>query len=168
VSKADGRWPGGGSAPTLPVVDNDYNIDMGEIAQTIQAHDVVVLRFVTVGQRLLLDFRCSDIDGPAVRLVDPVKSVQERYASLRKIRPRFRDPDKIVMVYWPRFTRSLAETPAWREVNARLVESGHPESVREAEAALAELVRAEEEHQRAAIVGGEGFKTLWGASPAKR
>lgn len=150
------------------MVDNDYNIDMSEIAQTIRTHDVVVLRFVTVGKRLLLDFRCSDIDGPAVRLVDPVKSVQERYASLRKIRPRFRDPDKIVMVYWPRFTRSLGETDAWREVNARLVEAGHPESVREAEQALAEVIRAEEEHQRSAILGGEGFKTLWGASPAKR
>ncbi len=150
------------------MVDNDFNIDLSEIASTIRSHDVVVLRFVTVGQRLLLDFRCSDIDGPAVRLVEPVKSVQERYASLRKIRPRFRDPEKIVMVYWPRFTRSLGETEAWREVNARLVEAGHPESVREAEQALAEVIAAEDAHQREAVRGGEGFKTLWDASPAKR
>jgi hypothetical protein len=150
------------------VVDNDYNIDLDEIAKTIRTHDVIVLRFVTVGQRLLLDFRCTEIDGPAVRLVDPVKSVQERYANLRKIRPRFRDPEKIVMVYWPRFTRSLGETEAWREVNARLVDAGFPESVREAEHALAEVVQAEAEHQRSAILGGEGFKTIWGASPAKR
>jgi hypothetical protein len=150
------------------VVDNDFNIDLSEIASTIRSHDVVVLRFITVGQRLLLDFRCSDIDGPAVRLVEPVKSVQERYASLRKIRPRFRDPEKIVMVYWPRFTRSLGETEAWREVNARLVEAGFPESVREAEQALAEVIAAEAEHQRAAVRGGEGFRTLWEASPAKR
>jgi hypothetical protein len=149
-------------------VDNDYNLDMAEISSTIRAHDVVVLRFVTVGQRLLLDFRCSDIDGPAVRIVDPVKSVQERYANLRKIRPRFRDPEKIVMLYWPRFTRSLADTEAWREVNNRLVEAGHPESVREAEQALAELVAAEREHQKSAILGADGFRTLWSASPAKR
>ncbi|MEO8541105.1 MAG: hypothetical protein ABI577_15290 [bacterium] len=149
-------------------MDNDYNVDMEEIASTIRGHDVVVLRFVTVGQRLLLDFRCSDIDGPAVRLVDPVKSVQERYANLRKIRPRFRDPEKIVMVYWPRFTRSLGETDAWREVNARIVDSGHAESVREAEEALRELVRLENEHQRAAVLGAEGFKTLWSRSPAPR
>lgn len=158
----------GGKPYTDRPVDNDYSIDLNEIASTIRTHDVVVLRFVTVGQRLLLDFRCSDIDGPAVRLVEPVKSVQERYANLRKIRPRFRDPEKIVMVYWPRFTRSLGETAAWSEVNARLVESGHPESVREAEQALAELVRAENEHQRAAVLGQEGFRTLWEASPTRR
>ena len=150
------------------MVDNDYNVDMSEIASTIRSHDVVVLRFVTVGQRLLLDFRSSDIDGPAVRIVEPVKSVQERYANLRKMRPRFRDPEKIVMVYWPRFTSSLAETEAWREVNARLVDSGHPESVREAELAMAELVRMEAEHQKGAIRGADGFRTLWAASPAKR
>lgn len=117
---------------------------------------------------MLLDFRSSEIDGPAVRLVEPVKSVQERYANLRKIRPRFRDPEKIVMVYWPRFTRSLGETEAWREVNARLVESGHPESVREAELSLSELVQLENEHQKAAVLGAEGFKTLWSRSPAPR
>lgn len=149
-------------------MDNDFNVDLEEIASTIRSHDVVVLRFVTVGQRMLLDFRSSDIDGPAVRLVEPVKSVQERYANLRKIRPRFRDPEKIVMVYWPRFTRSLGETDAWREVNARLVESGHPESVREAELSLAELVHLENEHQKAAVLGAEGFKTLWSRSPAPR
>lgn len=149
-------------------MDNDYNVDISEIASTIRSHDVVVLRFVTVGQRLLLDFRCSDIDGPAVRIVEPVKSVHERYASLRKIRPRFRDPEKIVMVYWPRFTSSLGDTTAWCEVNARLVESGHPESVREAEQALAELVRMEADHQKAAIRGADGFRTLWAASPTPR
>lgn len=149
-------------------MDNDYNVDLAEITSTIRTHDVVVLRFVTVGQRMLLDFRCSDIDGPAVRLVPPVRSVQERYANLRKIRPRFRDPEKIVMVYWPRFTRSLGETEAWSAVNQRLVESGHAESVREAEQTLTELVELEHEHQKAAVRGAEGFKTLWSRSPAPR
>jgi hypothetical protein len=48
------------------------------------------------------------------------------------------------------------------------VESGHAESVREAEQSLAELVQLELEHQKAAVLGAEGFKTLWSRSPAPR
>jgi hypothetical protein len=149
-------------------VDNDFNVDLVEITSTVRSHDVVIIRFITLGQRLLLDFRATEIDGPQVKLVEPVKSVQERYRHLRLLRPRFNDPEKIVSVFWPRFARSLEETGVWREVIERVVDSGHSESIREAEAALAEIIRVERGHQRDAVAGSNGFKTLWSASPAKR
>jgi hypothetical protein len=40
--------------------------------------------------------------------------------------------------------------------------------VREAELALAELVAAEQKHEREAILGTDGFKTLWTRSRAAR
>lgn len=149
-------------------MDNDFNVDLAEIASTVRTHDVVVVRFITVGQRLLLDFRSSEIDGPLVRMVEPVRSVQDRYKNLRQLRPRFGDPEKIVAVFWPRFARSLEETGVWREVTARIIETGHPESVREAAEVLTELIELEREQQRSAVRGGEQFKTLWSASPAPR
>jgi hypothetical protein len=149
-------------------MDNDYNVDVAEVAATIRAHDVVIIRFISLGERLLLDFRCTDIDGPLVKLVEPVRSVQERYRHLRKLRPRFSDPEKIVSVFWPRFARSLEETGVWAEVVRRIVESGHADSVREAEAQLAEMLGKERAHQRDAVAGTDRFRTLWSASPAKR
>ena len=149
-------------------MDNDFNVDLVEIASTVRTHDVVVVRFITVGQRLLLDFRSSEIDGPLVRMVEPVRSVQERYKSLRQLRPRFNDPEKIVAVFWPRFARSLDETGVWREVAERIIETGHPESVREAAGVLAELIELERLQQREAVRGGEQFRTLWSASPMPR
>lgn len=149
-------------------MDNDYNVDVAEVASTIRTHDVVIIRFITLGERLLLDFRSSDIDGPLVKLVEPVRSVQERYKSLRAMRPRFADPEKIVSVFWPRFARSLEETGVWPEVVRRVIESGHAESVREAEAQLEDVLRKERAHQRDAVSGSDRFRTLWSASPAKR
>jgi hypothetical protein len=149
-------------------VDNDFNVDLEEIASTIQTHEVVIVRFITVGQRLLLDFRSSEIDGPAVRLVEPVRNVQERYKSLRQLRPRFGDPEKIVAVFWPRFAGSMETTGVWRQIAERIIETGHAESVREAADVMAELMELEREQQRAAIRGGELFKTLWSASPTRR
>ena len=144
-------------------MDNDYSVDLGDIVNTIRTHDVLVMRFVAVGQRLLLDFRATELDGPLVKVVQPVKSVEERYRELKLIRPRLALPDKIVAIWWPRFTTSLRSTGVWDEVMRRVSDAGHPEAVRRAEEALLELVRIERDHHRAAI-RGDGFKTLWSAS----
>ena len=69
-------------------MDNDYSVDLGDIVSTIRTHDVLVMRFVAAGERLLLDFRATEIDGPLVKVVQPVKSVEERYRELKQIRPR--------------------------------------------------------------------------------
>ena len=155
-------------APTVHsgVMDNDFSVDLVDIAATIRSSEVISIRFVAVGQRLLLDFRCTDVDGPMVRVVPPVKSVEERYRTLRQVRPRFALPEKIEAIWWPRFAKSLETTGVWRAVMERVSESGHVDAVRQAEEALAEIVRLEHEHQIAAV-RGIGFRTLWAATSKK-
>jgi hypothetical protein len=148
-------------------MDNDFNIDLADISSTIRANDVIVMRFIAVGQRLLLDFRATELDGAMVRVVMPVKSVEERYRDLKQLRPRLSPPEKIVAIWWPRFASSLASTGIWGEVMQRVSDSGHVEAVRRAEETLLELVALERQQQRDAIAG-EGFKTLWAASPTRR
>ena len=148
-------------------MDNDFGVDLTGIANTIATSEVVVLRFVAVGQRLLLDFRVSELDGPLIKLVAPVTSVEERYRELKKLRPRFDPPASIVAVWWPRFVASLQTTGVWDEVMRRVSDAGHVDAVRAAEETMAELRAAERETQRAAV-RGEGFRTLWSATPAPR
>jgi hypothetical protein len=148
-------------------MDNDFSVDLVDIASTIKSGEVLTIRFIAVGQRLLLDFRATEIDGPMVRVVMPVKSVEERYRMLKQARPRFAPPEKIEAIWWPRFAKSLASTGIWKTVMERVTESGHVDAVRLAEDALAELVRLEYEQQREAV-RGEGFKTLWAAESRLR
>jgi hypothetical protein len=148
-------------------VDNDFSVDLEDIASTIRAGDVVVMRFVAMGHRLLLDFRCSELDGPMVKVVEPVKSVEERYRNLKRLRPRFAPPEKIYAIWWPRFASSLQSTGIWNEVMKRITDTGYAESVRRAQETLAEIIALEREQQRDAI-RGKGFKTLWSASPTPR
>lgn len=156
-----------GAAGRLTVVDNDYSIDLRALAQTIATTDVITMRFITVGHRLLLDFRFSDLDGPMVRVVPPVRSVRERYESLRQLRPRFELPERIVSVAWPRFVDSLAGSDVWKTVMERVVDSGHAAAVRATEETFQRLQELEGEHEREAITG-EGFRTLWSASARQR
>lgn len=131
--------------------------------EAIAANDVLTLRFVTVGRRLLLDFRASEIDGPLVRLVEPVKSARQRFRMLATIRPRFEAPEKIVSIWWPRYVSTLEESGVRDAILRRVAEAGHPEAVRAAEQALRALVVEEHTYQRDAVAG-QGFKTLWSAS----
>ena len=148
-------------------MDNDFSIDISEIASSVATSELVVLRFVTISERLLLDFRCNELDGPLIKLVPPVNSVQERYESLRRMRPRFARPEKIVVIWWPRFARSLQHSAVWNAVMERVSDAGFVEAVRAAEATVQELVQLERTIERNAITG-EGFKTLWSASARMR
>ncbi len=143
-------------------MDNDFSMDLRDLARTLDTHDVITMRFVTFGRRLLLDFRSTEIDGPFIKVVEPVKTARARYESLKELRPRFDSPEKIVAIAWPRFARSLGATEVWDAVMRRVVDTGHPEAVRMAERALGELQELELRAQRDAI-RGEGFRTLWSA-----
>ena len=143
-------------------MDNDFSMDLRDLARTIETNDVITMRFVTFGKRLLMDFRSTEIDGPLVKVVEPVRTARARYESLKETRPRFDMPEKIVAISWPRFARSLGSTDVWEAVMRRIVDSGHPEAVRAAERALEELRTLEAAAQRDAI-RGEGFRTLWSA-----
>jgi hypothetical protein len=148
-------------------LDNDFTADLRDIVTTIESSDVVVIRFITVGQRLLLDFRATELDGPLVKVVAPVKSVEERYRDLKELRPRFSLPDRIVAMWWPRFTTSLRTEGIWDVVARRVADSGHSQSVRDADRTFRELAALERQTQRDAI-RGENFKTLWTAARAPR
>jgi hypothetical protein len=148
-------------------VDNDFNIDLADIRASIRTSDVLAIRFVSLGHRLLLDFRATEIDGPLVKVVEPVGSIEERYRHLKKLRPRLPAPEKIVVIWWTRFASSLATTGVWDEVMQRVSEAGHVEAVKRAEETLEELVALERTLARDAIAGN-GFKTLWSRSPAPR
>jgi hypothetical protein len=148
-------------------MDNDFSVDLEDIAATLRSSEVVALRFVVVGQRLILDFRTTELDGPMVKVVAPVKSVEERYKSFKKLRPRFGAPEKIVAVWWPRFASSLVSTGVWKVIMERVSESGHADAVRAAEQALEQLLVLEQAQQRNAV-RGSGFRTLWNASHAPR
>ncbi|GAB4329965.1 MAG: hypothetical protein Kow0010_14700 [Dehalococcoidia bacterium] len=141
-------------------MDNDFSVDIDEIAATLQTSDVVTIRFVTVGERLLLDFRATEVEGPLVRVVEPVRTAGERYASLKRLRPRFAVPERIVAVWWPRFVPSLRSTGVWEGVRMRIAEAERPECLEEAEAALRELMALERANVRNAVLGF-GFRTMW-------
>ena len=141
-------------------MDNDFFLDYDEIIKTVRSAEVVTFRFVIVNQRLLIDNRSSEIDPPLVKLVPRATSIEERFRSLKQLRPRFRLPEKISAIWWPKFVETLVQRGVWDAVVQRTVEAGFAEAAKEYEAVLAELRDLERQEIRNAIAG-EGYQALW-------
>jgi hypothetical protein len=144
-------------------MDNEYRIDYSEIMKTLRNAEVVLFRLVTVPQRLLIDYRTSEVDGPLVKVVPRAKDAEDRFKSLKALRPRFRLPQKISAVWWPRYVERLVEDGVWDAITKRISEGGYPQIAEETAIVLEELRRLErDEHANA--IGGDGYRTLWPVS----
>ena len=141
-------------------MDNDFLLDYEEIIRTIRAADVLTFRFVIVNQRLLVDNRSSEIDPPLVKLVPRAGSVEERFRSLKQLRPRFRLPEKISAIWWPKFIDTMVERGVWDAIVQRIVEGGFSEAARQCEDVLRELRTLERQEVCNAVLG-EGYQPLW-------
>ncbi len=145
-------------------MDNQYHLDSEAIIRTIRTADVVAFRFVTVPLRLLVDNRHTETDSPMVKLVPKVDSAEERFKSLKMLRPRFKLPQKISAIWWPRHIATLRETGIWAAVVERVESSGYAAMGPRCDEVYDELIRMERMEIVNAI-GGEGYRTLW---PARR
>jgi hypothetical protein len=140
---------------------DEYGLDIEEVTRVIDSADVLVIRFQIVDKRLLIDCRVSDQEGPLVAVVPKAGSVEERFKSLKKMRPRFPLPEKIMSFLWPRQMQTFRDSGLWERIEARMVSLGG-EGMREVcEQIYRELEREEKAEVVAAIRGGEGYQSLW-------
>ena len=124
-----------------------------------------MVRFQVVEARLLLDFRTSPSEEPLVKVVPRAGSVEERFRSLKKLRPAFPLPDRILSFLWPRGVLALEESGVLDRLERRLGELGGAAAQTACTEAYDELRREESAMLVAAIRGGDGFQTLWQRDP---
>jgi hypothetical protein len=141
-------------------MDSDFRIDLSEVKRNLDAAEVVSLYFPLLRKTLLIDTRCSSVDGPLIKVVPMVTTPEERFRSLRQMRPRFSKPESITIIPWPKYVGSLARLGVWDHIVSRFADLGDPSLVRQCEACLKELLSAERQEIGRAI-RGENFQDLW-------
>ena len=140
---------------------DDYGLDMDEVARVIESAEVLVIRFAILDKRLLIDARTSEGEGPLIAVVPKATSVEERFKSLKKLRPRFPLPDKIMSFMWPRQLETFRSSGLWQKVEERMLTLGGEPMAERCREVLDELLHAEKVEVMAAIMGGETYQSLW-------
>jgi len=142
-------------------VDSEYRIDVSEVNRNIEVADVIALYFPLLRKTLLMDLRTNKVDGAMIRVVPMANTPEERFQSLVKMRPRFRKPDSITIIPWPKYVSSLADLGIWDRIVRRYADTGSPAIVRKCDRCYAELAKLEDEEIQRAITG-ENYETMWG------
>ncbi|MDE2639830.1 MAG: hypothetical protein OXI03_04515 [Chloroflexota bacterium] len=140
-------------------------MDLDEIGGVIERAEVLVVRFQVVQRRILVDFRTSADAGPLARAVAPASSAEERFRSLKALRPSLPLPERIMSFLWPRSVGAMADAGVLDRIRDRLVRID-AEVGGELDRAFGELLGEEHATLVAAIRGGEGFQTLWEREPS--
>jgi hypothetical protein len=142
-------------------VDDDLGVDLSEVLSVINTAEVFVVMFVIFERRLLVDTRHNDNEPPLIRVVDRVRSSDERFRELMRLRPRFSAPERIIAFQWPRSVRTLVESGVWQAVSDRLTSLGVTDST--LLAVLHELQWEERSEEIKAVRGEEPYRTLKGS-----
>lgn len=137
-----------------------FNLNINEVMQNIRTAEVLTLYFPYLSKTLILDFRYSIDDMPLVRLMPMVSNMEERFRSLKRLRPRFPKPEAITVVPWPKYVKTLQTVGVYDKILERLMQIGYSSVVNDFVVAYDEIVKLEEKELLAAITG-EGYKTIW-------
>ncbi|MBI1886344.1 MAG: hypothetical protein HYS09_08570 [Chloroflexi bacterium] len=145
-------------------MDTDYGIDLDAVFEVIDTAEVITFRFVTLHHRLLFDARHNENDGPLLKLVPRATSLEERFKAIKQLRPRFRLPEKITAIWWPKYVDSLVTLGVWDRVLRRISAAGFPAVAEGAGPVLEELKQRERVEVLNAITG-KGYHPLWERAP---
>jgi hypothetical protein len=140
-------------------MEDEFGIDVSEVTAVVRDAEVFVIMFPHFERRLLVDTRTSGSEGPLLRVVDRVRNPEERFRELRRLRPRFSAPEKIVAFQWPRTVRALVESGVWKTIEERVRALGVAGGT--CVAVLAELEREDRREEMRAVRGDEPYRTLW-------
>jgi hypothetical protein len=140
---------------------DEFGMNLDEVREVIDTAEVLVIRFAILEKRLLMDARFNEKEAPLLQLVAKASSVEERFRSLKQLRPHFALPDKIMSFTWPRHVETFRVSGLWQRIIDRLAASGHPGLEKQAEDVFQELVREEKSEVLTAIRGGDNYQSLW-------
>ena len=133
--------------------------DLDDELRAIDQAEVLVIRFVWLTELLLVDARRTEGVGPYVKVVQRVRSPQERIRQLREIRPGFEDPDPFMFFLWRNRIEAFEAAGLFDRIRARC--AGDVQAEADCDRAFAELRELDRQDLRQAIFGGEKYHTLY-------
>lgn len=143
----------------MPDDPGPEGFDLDDRIRAIREADVLVVGFMGLHERLLVDARRNEQAGPFVRVVQQVRSPQERLRQLRELRPGFNDPESFVFLPPVARVQGFVEDGLFDEILQRC--AGDETAIADCQKALQELQRLDAEDLRQALVGGPRYQTIY-------
>ncbi|GMV85275.1 MAG: hypothetical protein AMXMBFR80_11310 [Dehalococcoidia bacterium] len=142
-------------------MSDEFGVDLDEVFKVIDTADVLVVRFHLIDKHLLVDFRTRSGVLPLVKIVPRAESVEDRFRSIRRLRPEFPLPEKVMSFHWPRSVPVLLNSGVWQHLVDRVSSLGDDETTESCGRAMEELMALERREVFGAIRGADHYQTIW-------
>lgn len=142
-------------------MSDEFGVDLDEVFKVIDTADVLVVRFHLIDKRLLVDFRTGAGVLPLVKIVPRAESVEDRFRSIKRLRPEFPLPEKVMSFHWPRSVPVLLNSGVWQHLVDRVSALGDDETTESCGRAMEELMALERREVFGAIRGADHYQTIW-------
>lgn len=144
-----------------PHMSDEFGVDLDEVFKVIDAADVLVVRFHLIDKRLLVDFRTKAGVLPLVRIVPRAESVEDRFRTIKRLRPELPLPEKVMSFHWPRSMPVLLTSGVWQHLVDRVSALGDDDTTESCGRTMEELVTLERREVFGAIRGADHYQTIW-------
>lgn len=138
-------------------------IDLEELHKVVDNCDVFTIGFRLYNERLIVDTRSDDKDGPMLEVVDPVSTVEERFFWLGQRRPSFGVPERFTFFVWPHSIGYLEESGLMDRVRHRFAPMD-ADLGKQVSRVIWKLHQLERQATADAITGAN-YHTLWEPNP---
>jgi len=133
-----------------------------QVLSGISESEVITIFFPLLRRALVVDTRHDAQAGHMVRVMSQASSMEERIASIEKLRPQFGKVQSILGIPWLKSVRNLREQGVIDSLVKRLADSGmSPAFASTTVNAAIEQLWGVERIAYARMIKGEGYQTLW-------
>ena len=140
--------------------ENGVLVDFEELSVVIDGADVIAFAFPHFPERLLVDARSNEKEGPLVQVVDPAGSARQRVNWLYRRRPSLGPPPSLSFLVWPHSISFLVQSTVWDRIRQRVAADMEPEVRAQCDLALKQLQNLDLSASQA-LLKGEQCLTLW-------
>jgi hypothetical protein len=129
-------------------MSDEFGVDLDEV-------------FKVIDRRLLVDFRTKAGVLPLVKIVPRAESVEDRFRSIKRLRPEFALPEKVMSFHWPRSMPVLLTSGVWQHLVDRVSALGDDDTTETCGRTMEELMAMERREVFGAIRGADHYQTIW-------
>ena len=135
-----------------------------QVLSTIDEAEVLTIFFPNLGRALVVDARRNYEEGPLVKVVGQVNSMEERMAAIEKMRPGLGRVRSIAGIPWAKSIRTLQENGVMARLEQRLSSAGENpyEATYACDTAFKKLQELERQQWISVIKGKNSlYKNIW-------
>jgi hypothetical protein len=140
--------------------DNGVLVDFEKMGLIIDGAGVFAFGFPHFPERLLVDARSNEREGPLVQVVEPAGSPQQRLTWLYRRRPSLGAPQTLSFLVWPHSVSFLVDSAVWDRIRRRVSADVESEVRAQCDLALKQLQNLDLSASQA-VLRGEQCVNLW-------